>query len=325
MIKKISLLFVPLFLIIQGCDDFIAVNISKETPILILPAANDTIQANPVIFKWEEMKGATSYRIEVVSPSFSNIQSFPVDSVVSGTQFSIGLDSMQYEVRITAINAGYTSNKSAVRPFYVGTSAGSSSVGVTLNTPIDGAYFNESFNGLFSWYGLSDATNYTFELHATSSFAGSLLNVQDQLVTNAVTSFTGTDLTEGVYCWGVKAYRNGGQETNFTKRIFYIDKTLPGNATPASPANGNTVNAGNINFTWTTTTDQGTIQSPIVSNLEIATDANFTNLLTPQTSLTNSKTVAMTTGTYYWRVKLTDAAGNIGPVPTGYHILYVVP
>jgi hypothetical protein len=325
MTKRISFLFLSLSILLFGCNEIISVNISEETPVIILPTVNDTIASNPVFFKWEEMTGATSYRIEIVSPSFSNIQSFPVDSVVYGTNFSIGLDSLHYEFRITAINSGYESLTSEPRPFFVGTSQGSTGVTVSLNSPANGTYFNDSFDGLFSWYGLSDASSYTFELHASATFAGSLLHIQDQLVTNSISSFTGTDLTEGTYCWGVKAYRNGGQETNYSKRVFYIDKTVPGSASPSAPANGTTLNAGNIPFNWNSGTDQGTIQSPIISNLDIATDANFTNLLTPQTSLTNSKSVSLTPGTYYWRVRLTDQAGNVGATPTSSYILYIVP
>ena len=65
-----------LTLLLPACNDIIAKDISEETPVLILPGANDTISSNPVQFKWEEMEGATKYKLEVVHPSFSNIQTY---------------------------------------------------------------------------------------------------------------------------------------------------------------------------------------------------------------------------------------------------------
>lgn len=325
MTKRINYLFIIIPILLWGCDDFIAKNITEETPVIILPVQNDTISYNPIHFKWEEVEGATQYRVEIVSPNFSNIENFPIDSIVNSTQLFVGLDSNYYEVRITALNAGYTSQKSEPRAFFVGSSQGSSTTGVTLNAPLNNAYLNGSFQGNFSWYGLSDAVNYTFELHESNSFSGPLKHIQDQLVTNSITSNNGSDLNEGVYCWGVKAYRTGGVETNFTKRIFYIDKTNPGSASPLTPATGTTSNAGSITFTWNQSADIGTVQSPIISILEIATDMNFNNMLTPQTSSTNSKAVTLASGSYYWRVRLIDEAGNMGSVPAGSNILNVVP
>lgn len=329
MSKKISLVFAISILLIAGCDDFIAKKISGETPVIILPAANDTIPSNPVQFKWQEIKGATKYHIEIVSPGFSNIQSFPIDSIVTTTNFSVGLDSNMYEVRITAMNAGYTSNTSLPRAFVVGTSQGSSTNGVVLISPADRAYFNASFNtsNLFSWQILPDAISYTFEFHKDSTFAGQTLDFQDQLGTHS-TNYQGTDyLSEGVYSWGVKAFKNNGTtETAYSKRIIYIDTTSPGNATLTTPSNGATLNAGSVTFNWSLPTDLGTIQSPLISHLEIATDVNFNSLYVPvQVSSTNSKVVSMAAGTYYWRVKMIDEAGNNGSVPTSHNTLTIIP
>lgn len=308
-----------LSLSIFGCKDFIEKNISEDTPVLILPANDDTIGANPVHIKWEELEGATKYRIEIVSPSFSNIQNFPLDSIVSGTNFYFGLDSAQYEIRITAMNAGYSSYPSAIKRFWVGTSQGNSNGGVTLLSPVSGAYYNESFPGNFSWntQALGSVSSCTFELHETELFSGALLDIADQLTSAGITSLDGSQLDEGTYCWGVKAYLTGNGETNFSKRIFYIDKTAPGNGTPTSPANNATVASGSILFNWDLPADEGEIQSPVGGKVQLSTFANFATIYKTGTSNSNSVTISnITSGTYYWRVILKDEAGNEGPVPT---------
>ncbi len=316
-INKLLLLFLSLSLF--GCKDFIEKDISGETPVLVLPANNSTINANPVHIKWEEMEGATKYHIEIVSPEFGNIQSFPLDSIVSGTNFFFGLDSAQYEIRITAMNAGFSSKPSAIKQFSVGTSSGGSNGSVTLALPAGGAYFNESFQGNFSWntQALTNVSSCTFELHGTELFSGPLLDIADQLNSVAIQSLDGTQLAEGSYCWGVKAYLVGNGETNYSKRVFYIDKTAPGSGTPTLPANNATVFSGSITFGWDLPADVGTVQSPVGGKVELSTFANFATIYKTGTSTSNSVTIDnVAAGTYYWRVTLKDEAGNEGPVPT---------
>lgn len=313
-----------LILLLPACNDIIAKDISEETPVLILPGANDTISSNPVQFKWEEMEGATKYKLEVVQPSFSNIQSYVLDSIVTGTNFIIDLDSNVYEYRLTALNAGYESKTSAIRSFYVGTSQGSSSSAVTLIGPANNLYVNEDFNGVFSWYGMSGASSYTFELHKTATFAGATLDYVDQLGTTSLTSFTGAQLDEGTYCWGVKAFFTAGTETAYTKRVFYVDTVNPQAATLSSPLNNANVTAGSVSFTWIEPTNTGTVQSPIYSVLEISTTSNFSSILTPTTLQGNTTNYTLTAGTYYWRIRTKDEAGNWGTTPTNSRTLYVL-
>lgn len=329
--KHISKLFVIVSALgLFGCKDFIEKNIKDETPVLILPANNSNIQANPVHVKWEELEGATKYRIEIVSPEFANIQSFPVDSIVTGSNFYIGLDSAQYEIRITAMNAGYNSHTSEIKRFWVGTSQGGSNTSIVLTYPDNNTYYNESYLGKFKWDipASGGVQSYTFELHETSTFGGAyVVNPINQLGINEITlsEASGTSLNDGVYCWGVKAYFSNQTETNFSKRIFYIDKTVPAAATLSTPANNAVViSANDVTFTWTLPTDVGAAPSPRSSLLEIATDVNFVNLVNPGSyESVTTQTVTLTSNTYYWRVRVKDQAGNEAPVPTTHFTLTV--
>lgn len=321
---KLILFLIMLSTILQSCDDIISKNISKEIPILILPTVNDTIESNPVQFKWEKINGATKYHLQVVQPNFSNINAYVLDTIITGTDFFIDLDSNSYQYRLTAINAGYESKTSNTRSFFVGTSQGSSSNSVTLIQPLNNTYVNENFNGVFSWYGLNGSSSYTFELHNTASFSGATLEYLDQIGTTNITSTNGLQLEEGVYSWGVKAFLSSGFETNFTKRVFYVDTVNPMQATPSSPLNNANVNAGNITFSWTEPTNTGLIQSPIISILEISITSDFSSLLTPLNIQGNTANYNLTTGTYYWRVRTKDLAGNWGNTPSNYRTIQVL-
>ncbi|MDF3026957.1 MAG: hypothetical protein K0S23_1264 [Fluviicola sp.] len=322
-INRLLVLFISFSLF--GCKDFIEKNISEDTPILVLPSNNATINANPVHIKWEELEGATKYRIEIVSPEFGNIQSFPLDSIVTGTNFYFGLDSAQYEIRITAMNAGFSSKPSAIKRFWVGTSQGGGN-SVVLLSPNGNAYDNEDFNGNFSWGIVANAESYTFELHESNTFAGpNVIPPIDQIgITGINAGITGNDLAEGTYCWGVKAYLIGGGETNFSKRIFYIDKTNSPLASLSSPSNNSAISTGTITFTWSLPADIGVVQSPRTSKIQVAHDTGFTDLveITPDVfDDENTKEIELLTpGTYYWRVIVMDEAGNI-TTPTTYFTL----
>jgi hypothetical protein len=326
MFKKSNLfLLLGLVFLAASCNDFIEMNISEQTPVVILPAVNDTVPSNPVYFKWEKMEGATKYRLEVVSPSFASVQSYYVDSVVYGTDFQIDLDSNVYEMRLTAMNAGYESITTAPRQFWLGSSQGSSSGTVLLDEPAQGMYVNETFDGVFSWFVVPGTDSYTFELHKTATFAGFTEDYVDQIGATHVTSLDGSDLPEGTYSWGVKAFLSNGVETAYSKRVFYVDTVNPTVANLTSPATNTYSNAGLIPFTWSVPIDNGEVNSPVYSVLEISLNSTFTDLLPPEIVYGNSRSVELTSGTYYWRVRLKDDAGNTGPLPVTYRVLNILP
>ncbi len=333
--KKASFIaFLGALLFLGSCKDIIEKDISDDTPMVILPQVNDTVDNNPVHFKWEALSGATKYHLEVVSPSFTDLEVYALDSIVTGTNFFFGLDSAEYQFRITALNAGYESKTSVPYTFWVGTSAGgSNNGGVVLDEPAHNAYVNETFTGEFSWFNLSGTDTYTFELHKTNSFSGQLLDIADQLGTVSIYSFTGAQLSEGEYCWGVKSYLSNGSETAYTKRVFYVDTTSPGTATLVAPVSNTSVSLSfnpSVTFSWTFPANSGIIQSPFFARLQLSTNTSFSNIVvtrnynSAQTSATeNLNTMGLAAGVYYWRVIVVDEAGNIGITPSGYNSLLV--
>lgn len=303
-----------IFLLTTGCKEIIAKKISSETPVLIVPSINDTVQFNPVQFKWEEMEGATSYRLQVVTPGFSNISYFTLDTFVTGTEFYVALDSAGYELKLTALNAGYESQTLGPVPFWVGVqpSAGSGS-SVTLSAPSAGAYEPGNFPGPFSWNTVISATSYEFSLRTGSVFAtGAPVHFQNGIATTNLTLPGTVNLQEGTYTWGVKAYLSNGGETNYSTRLLYIDATAP-NIPAGTMIPSGTFETGTVVFSWSNGTDPGTIQSPVTSVLQISTDPGFASTWAEESIQGNSVSVDMSSapfGTYYWRVYNTDAAGN---------------
>jgi hypothetical protein len=315
------LLLLALGIFTVSCEKIVAEDITAETPVLILPAFNDTVQQNPVHFKWEAMEGSSKYHLQVVSPSFAAINQFLLDSVVTGTDFNFDLDSNEYELKLTAQNGGYESQILGPIKFWVGVqSSGGGTNNVVLISPVDQVYENGSFNDPFAWTPITGATSYEFSLREGSSFeTGQVLDAQNGISTSEYTVPAGL-LVEGEYFWGVKAYF-GTVETPFTVNQLFIDETDPNVAILSSPNDLSLETVGLISFLWSNGTDTGTIQSPVTSTFEIATDVGFGSLVSPAVSLIGNMTdVNLTAGVYYWRVTNADEAGNSAGVSPVYQV-----
>ena len=296
-----------------SCDKIIAEDITGEIPVLILPAANDTVDVNPVHFKWDEMEGASKYHLMIVSPSFSSISSYVLDTVVTGTNFYFTLDSNEYELKFAGQNAGYTSDTLGPVKFWVGIQPSSSGGTIVLTSPTDSSYENATFNNQFLWESFAGVDSYEISIREGTSFAsGTILDVQNNIATTVYT--TGATLTEGEYHWGVNAYLTAGGEIGYSTQSFFIDTTGPNIAGLMIPTDLSFLGQGLITFTWNNGTDPGTIHAPVNSTLEIASDAGFTSIDTSITMVGNTTDVTLTPGTYYWRVTNMDDAGNIAAV-----------
>ena len=317
-----TLLYIAsIVLVLTSCKEIIAEDITGKMPVLILPTVNDTVETSLVHFKWDELDGASSYKLMVVSPSFASISSYELDSIVTGTNFYYSLDSNDYEVKLVALNAGYSSDTLDPIPFVVGVQSNSSSGNVVLSSPANGVYESATFDKVFQWNSLTDATSYEISIREGSSFAtGTQIDFGNNI---SSPSFTSTrSFPEGEYYWGVKAYLQSGGETLYTTHTLYIDTNAPNEPVLGAPTHLSSEFAGTINFTWNNGTDPGIITSPVTSLLEISSDTGFATIVDSQSVQGSSADVALTNGVYYWRVTNTDAAGNVS-APAVYNQLTI--
>lgn len=286
------------------------------TPVLIVPAASDTILSNPVLFKWEEMEGATKYRLQVVSPSFSSISYYVLDTIVTNTQLTYSLDSTVFELKLTAMNGGYTSQTLGPVQFWVGVGPTVNVSQVILSSPSSDNYVNSTFNDSFSWQSISGALTYEFSLRESDNFAiGNILHTQNAISTTQFTLPGSLVLDEGTYSWGVKAYFASG-ETNYSTRKFYIDLTDPNTPTLTSPAAMSFQSTGVITFSWSNGIDGGVVHAPIHSIIEVSDDPSFTTILFTDDLIGSTSNFTLTTGTFYWRVYNYDEADNTSAYST---------
>ena len=118
------------------------------------------------------------------------------------------------------------------------------------------------------------------------------------------------NLPEGTLVWGIQA-RNATSITStaFSTRTITIDTTAPNVITLVSPADNAILNNVYNTFTWNQGANTGTA---LTDDVSFYSDAAATNLIKSIQATTTSHLDSLGTGTFYWRIQSTDAAGNIG-------------
>ncbi|WP_046745016.1 hypothetical protein [Kordia zhangzhouensis] len=303
-IKFLSIIWLLLFL---SCDDILEEDLSNDLVIPIMPSEGSTIVNNLVNFSWQSLEGADNYRLQLVRPSQNNM--ILLDSLVSGTSFQYPLEPGMYQWRVRGENFAYDTAYSFPISFTVEASSDLTNQTLLLNTPSANLYTNTT-NLLFTWNELQFADSYTFEL---------IKNLNGQTTLTQQGDITGTNYSvnasvfdeDAAYIWKVKAV-NSNSETAYTSRSIYIDRQAPNQPLLVSPANEEIITAIAIDFNWTTGQDSGNVQSEVSSILEIAQDANFNTIIESftVTNGTSQQVDIPNVGTYYWRVKTKDVAGN---------------
>jgi len=104
--KSIKILL--LFLLLIGfttCEDIIEVNLSDFNVSLLAPTNGLSTTDSDHKFYWENLKGAEEYNLQIVSPRFSSISKFVLDTTITDNNFDFTLSPDEYEWRVKAINA----------------------------------------------------------------------------------------------------------------------------------------------------------------------------------------------------------------------------
>jgi threonine aldolase len=119
--KKTINVIIPvwLLLILFSCSQTLERPLENDKVELIAPANNVTTTFRSNTYVWEELEGATKYRLQIASPRFDSIVRFITDTTVSKTNLTLTLDSGRYEWRVKALNNSSSSKYSSSRTIII--------------------------------------------------------------------------------------------------------------------------------------------------------------------------------------------------------------
>lgn len=296
--KKIFFFSTLLFgLFFISCEDFIEKNLQKEKITLKSPLDADTILSNTVTFWWEVIEAKdVQYNIQIVENSFLSPTQLILDSNSYDNIYEFSLPNGTYEWRVRAFN-NTSETEYLSRTLVVDGKTDLSNEIQTLLSPTNN-WNDNNLSQRFKWSKNLNATSYDFEL---------LDNASDVFTYETVSEDTiRVDLIEGIYKWRVKA-KNESSETAFsTYRTLLIDNTSPAIPLLINPINNTVQTNTTVSFSW----NQGSSLAAVTDTIYIYSDSLVTLFNIVYTSDDNLDYNFSNLGTYFWRIKSGDAAGN---------------
>lgn len=304
---KYSLLFLISAMLFSSCEDFIEPNIENETIQLLAPKNNlPTVQLTHT-FWWDFLDGTEVYNMQIVEGTFASAIQLILDTTLNSNKFDATLPPGSFQWRVRGENNGGQTNYTIFN-LVIDSALDISSLGVVLNGPSTNLITNSTSVDL-SWSSLLNADDYLVEIHEDTWSGAVAFGPQIEVTTSLTVS-----LGEGDFVWGVQA-RNSTSATStaFTTRTFTIDTTAPSSPLLVTPSNNSTVNNGYNTYTWTQGVNTGTAQT---DHIYFYSDALGTIPFKDSSTAGLSYQDSLAPGTYYWAVRSTDAATNIGEFST---------
>lgn len=176
-------------------------------------------------------------------------------------------------------------------------------VAPSLVSPTMGKFTNDN-TPTFTWKSVPDGNKYRIQISKTSTFTNPLIS--NILLSPGVLTYTAPQLANGKYYWRVKGFNILNESGAWSVvRNFTVDTVKPATPLLSSPANGASI-AYIPTYKWQAVTGSKYYQ------FSYAKDAGFTQGVFTSTKLTvlSFKPTTQAKGTWYWRVRAQDAAGN---------------
>ena len=107
--RRVFILVMIVFFI-ASCEDIIGVeDISGNTVEILAPKNDAVLNQKEVTLSWEVLEDADSYALQIANPTFAEAKQIVVDTILSTTQYSVTLDTLNYQWRIKGVNSAYES------------------------------------------------------------------------------------------------------------------------------------------------------------------------------------------------------------------------
>ena len=188
----------------------------------------------------------------------------------------------------------------------------------SLISPAEGAITNGN-TPEFKWSGAVGAVKYELWVDNNADFASPEIRENVSTVTHTPTS----ELADGTYSWRVMAFRADDTELGWSPAwTFHVDTQVPETPQLREPENNAELNTLQTVFTWTEP------EPNVIYEIQIDDEASFSPPYMHDNSGIgeNSYTYLFPhNGTYYWRVRAFDQAGNASGWSDDYRLIIRAP
>ncbi len=302
-IKLYNALLLGLIFLASSCEEIFVTDISESEVIIIAPVDKLISTSSNIQFWWNEVEDADYYTVEIVRPSFDTILEIVLDSNVQGLKLQWTFNPGNYQWRIKAVNtAGSTQYKTY--NFTIDSNYNLVNTKLIILNPAEN-YFIKASTISFDWLNSYNVEKYYFSLYDPSD---ELIINEQELSTdiyNFVDNTVIDSLIDGKYKWGIRG-QNYLSTTNYTYSYFNLDRTLPSSPTFISPINNLISSSGKLNFQWGNGYDVNYSHDSLIVFLDTSANLRYIS----KKVIGNAYSDSLPNGTYFWKLKTIDKAGN---------------
>ncbi len=282
-----------------------AISAPIPTPTLVSPADGTNINPNlsTLTLRWENSLSADNFDLQI--DNNADFSSPEVSVTVTGNKYSpADLPDNLYWWRVRQRRTGSVSGWSGAWKFRVDTLEPSPPEPLS---PIEGENLNDPIPVLEWSEPPENSLPLTYKVQvATSRFFESGTILRETWVSEPRWEVSPA-LPDNVYYWRVLARDNAGNNSLYSEvRSFRVDTLSPPAPTLVEPENDSWA-PGDFRFSWTSIPENSL---PVVYNLVIAYDSDFSEMVENVFLLENTYSTSLAEGSYWWKVRARDNAGN---------------
>ncbi|MDI6792464.1 MAG: Ig-like domain-containing protein [bacterium] len=297
--------------------------VAPSQPVLVSPTNGSTTNDTTPIFDWEDVTDENLSYYSIVADTdginlttgwiiYDTLTGSPPLSYFqySGTGFGEGTT---YYWQVKAFDRAGNVGPSAIWQTKFDTTAPTDPV---LVSPSHGTVTNDN-TPAFNWddvNGGESVISCRLQIAENNAFAPVVLEAND-LAASTYTLYAYQALPDGVYYWRAMATDAAGNESEGNNKFsLTIDTTAPDSPTLTNPPPGTNVVVGsNPTFTWQAVTGADSYDLQIDDDPDFSSPVRSISGISPTIPTTSyTPSPVLSEGTYYWRVRARDAAGNIG-------------
>ena len=296
----LSLLSILILVYLSSCNEIIEPDVSDVKITILTPRDSLISSANIQSFFWESSMENVPCRIQIVKPSFDQIDYFVDDTLVNSNRYEITLPADIYSWRIRPENDN-SHGEYQYFTLIVDSSSNLTDFKVQIVHPFSNQFlsFNDSLT--LNWNPVPEAQQFEYIISNQTN----ILETHN-ITTNNIVHL---NLGEGYYSAKVRA-QGSFTNTAYAEINFAIDTSAPTSISQIFPTNNHVFNSNQIAISWGAPTNE---ISPERDSLYFYTDASGNSIISKLSVSANSLDTTLSTGVYYWSVKRFDQVGLQSP------------